>query len=72
MVLERRNTCWWITKLATNQHNGIKLLDFLKLGQQQKIGVRQSSLSLILKIFLIFVNLSLGDSYKKDTYKKSV
>ena len=28
------------------------------------------SLSVILKIFLIFGNLSLGDSYKKDSYIK--
>ena len=33
-------------------------------------GVRQSSLSIILKKFLLFGKLSHGDSYKKDSYIK--
>ena len=56
--------------------NSIKLLDFHTFGidflnfAKNVFGVRQSSLSMILKKFLIFGKLSLGDSYKKDSYKK--
>ena len=42
---------------------------YQKIGQKN-IGIRKSSFGVTLEIFLIFGNLSLGDSYKKDSYKK--
>ena len=52
--------------------NKTELLDAPNFAKIKKLVSDNLSLSVILKIFLIFGNLSLGDSYKKDSYKKSV
>ena len=70
-LIRRTPTTYNFTFNHPNQCYDNQLLYILYLAQK-KNGVREWSLSVILKVFLTFETLSLGDAYKKDPDKNKV